>query len=77
MTPLIEMIRSGLALVPILQGKKKPISKGWNDLNNLITTPSELSKLSASNLGLADPQCSPLTCAIPTGWAKHLTEAKE
>jgi len=55
---------SGLMLVPMPLGKKGPTKKGWHNLNNLITTPSELPKLGACNLGLAHAHCNPPTCAV-------------
>lgn len=64
MTSLFDMFRSGLALVPIPQGKKGTTKKGWNDPKNLITTPSKPPKFGASSLGLAHAQCSPHTCAV-------------
>jgi putative DNA primase/helicase len=55
---------SGLMLVPIPLGKKGPTKKGWHNLNNLITTPSDLPKLGPFNLGLAHAHCNPPTCAV-------------
>jgi len=58
------LVSDGHALVPIPLGKKGPTKKGWNDPKNLITTPSELPKFGACNLGLAHAHCNPPTCAL-------------
>jgi len=58
------LVSDGHALVPIPQGKKGPTKKGWHNPDNLITTPSKLSKLGTSNLGLAHACSTPPTSAV-------------
>jgi putative DNA primase/helicase len=60
-----DLIQSGMALVPLPYGQKRPIDPGWNLHSNCITTPSQLAKLQGKNVGLAHAYCTPTpTCAI-------------
>jgi len=59
-----QLVANGFALVPIPSGSKGPTKKGWHNPDNLITTPSKLPKLGASNLGLAHACSTPPTSAV-------------
>lgn len=47
-----EYVKAGWALVPIPSGSKGPTAKGWNKLENCVTTPDDCRKIRA-NVGLA------------------------
>jgi putative DNA primase/helicase len=61
----IDLIQSGLALVPIPCREKGPTSRGWNLRENTITTSEGALLLAGKNIGLAHAFCTPTpTCAI-------------
>jgi hypothetical protein len=61
----IDLINSGLSLVPIPLGLKKPLTPCWNEFKNVISTLSGAVKLQDGNIGLAHAYCTPEpTCAI-------------
>lgn len=65
MTGVSEMLSKGWALVPIPQGQKGPMLKGWNLQPQCITNKEQLHLLEGMNVGLAHAYCKPLpTCAI-------------
>jgi hypothetical protein len=65
MTGVSEMLSNGWALVPIPQGQKGPMLKGWNMQPQCITNKEQLHLLEGMNVGLAHAYCKPLpTCAI-------------
>lgn len=65
MTGVSEMLSKGWALVPIPQGQKGPVHKGWNMQPQCITNKAQLHLLEGMNVGLAHAYCKPLpTCAI-------------
>lgn len=65
MTGVSEMLSKGWALVPIPQGQKGPMLKGWNMQPQCITNKEQLHLLEGMNVGLAHAYCKPLpTCAI-------------
>ena len=55
-------VEHGLALVPIPSGSKGPVTKGWNDIANVLVDKTKLS-LITHNVGLAHAYCKP----DPTG----------
>lgn len=58
-------LASSLALVPIPLGRKGPTERGWNLLENCISTPDKAIRLNGSgNIGLAHAYSDPPTCAI-------------
>ncbi len=60
-----ELLKSGLALVPVPVGRKGPSAKGWNLRENAITQSCEANRLVNKNVGLAHAYCEPTpTCAI-------------
>ena len=65
MTGVSEMLSKGWALVPIPQGQKGPVHKGWNLQPQCITKKEQVHLLEGMNVGLAHAYCKPLpTCAI-------------
>jgi hypothetical protein len=65
MTGVSEMLSKGWALVPIPQGQKGPVHKGWNMRPQCITKKEQVLLLEGMNVGLAHAYCNPLpTCAI-------------
>lgn len=54
-----EYARAGMALVPIPQGQKRPVIKGWNKIDNVITDPEQASTL-LGNIGIAHAYCLPV-----------------
>lgn len=61
----LELLGSGLALIPVPLGEKGPIHRGWNLESECITRPDQLSLLDGKNIGLAHAFCKPTpTCAI-------------
>ena len=62
---ILDLIQSGLALVPVPYREKGPTSRGWNLRENAITTPQGSLLLTGKNIGLAHAFCKPTpTCAI-------------
>ena len=62
---VLDLVQSGLALVPVPHMAKGPTSRGWNLPGNVITTPQAASLLVGKNIGLAHAFCTPTpTCAI-------------
>ena len=60
-----EMLKNGLALVPIPFGQKGPKNKDWNLRSNCVITPSQLNALKGMNIGIAHAYCTPTpTCAL-------------
>ncbi len=59
MITTLDLLKSGFALIPIPFGTKRPILKGWNLRENVITDPSQASVFSGKNIGLAHAYCSP------------------
>ena len=53
-----EYARAGMALVTIPKGQKRPVTRGWNKMDNVITDPDQASEL-AGNIGLAHAYCLP------------------
>jgi hypothetical protein len=65
MTSIAALIESGLALVPIPLGKKRPIRHGWNRRENVITSAADARRLTDMNVGLAHAYSTPTpTCAL-------------
>jgi hypothetical protein len=61
----IDLVQSGLALVPVPYMQKGPSSRGWNLRENAITTPQATLLLAGKNIGIAHAFCTPTpTCAI-------------
>ena len=62
---IVDLIQSGLALVPVPYREKGPTSRGWNLRESVITTPQGSLLLTGKNIGLAHAFCTPTpTCAI-------------
>jgi len=60
-----DLIKSGMALVPIPIGKKGPSHADWNMYRSCITQADQSYKLEGKNVGLAHAYCTPTpTCAI-------------
>ncbi|MGD8853585.1 MAG: bifunctional DNA primase/polymerase, partial [Gammaproteobacteria bacterium] len=57
-----EYVASGLVLVEIPAGKKRPIRRGWNLRKNCISTPEQAARLNTHNIGLAHAYSH--TCAV-------------
>ncbi len=61
----IDLIQSGMALVPIPHGQKGPTHPGWNLRTSCVTTIGQLAELRGKNVGLAHAYCTPQpTCAL-------------
>lgn len=61
----VDLIQSGMALVPIPLGKKGPVHADWNTYGSCITQVNQSYKLEGKNVGLAHAYCTPTpTCAI-------------
>ncbi len=61
----VELIQSGMALVPLPYGQKGPTDAGWNLRSKCITAPSQAAQLQGKNVGLAHAYCIPTpTCAL-------------
>ncbi len=61
----IDLLRSGMALIPIPYGTKGPTHPGWNTRERCITHENQNHLFSGSNVGLAHAYCTPNpTCAI-------------
>ncbi len=74
MIRLEQMVESGMALVPIPPGEKRPCSEGWNLPDNCIIDPAGLGQLAGKNVGLAHAYSTPTpTCAIDIDNFKHAT----
>jgi hypothetical protein len=64
MNPL-NLVQSGLALVPVPYKEKGPKVPGWNLPENAITTQHATLSLTGKNVGLAHAYCTPTpTCAV-------------
>jgi putative DNA primase/helicase len=62
---ILDLIQSGLALVPVPYREKGPTSRGWNLRENVITTSEGSLLLDGKNIGLAHAFCTPTpTCAV-------------
>jgi len=62
---IVDLIQSGLALVPVPYREKGPTSRGWNLRENVITTLEGSLLLVGKNIGLAHAFCTPTpTCAV-------------
>ncbi len=60
-----ELIASGLALVPIPFGQKRPATPGWNLPHKVIKHLEDAVRLEGMNVGLAHAYCDPSpTCAL-------------
>jgi len=60
-----DLIKSGVALIPLPIGKKSPTEQDWNVKENTVTKVKDVKKLIAKNVGLAHAYCTPTpTCAI-------------
>ena len=65
MVDVQALVSSGLSLVPIPFGRKRPNAPAWNERRNVISSVVSASRLSGMNVGLAHAYCSPTpTCAI-------------
>jgi putative DNA primase/helicase len=61
----VDLILSGMALVPIPFGTKSPKHLDWNIPSNCVTQANQHYKLTGHNVGLAHAYCTPTpTCAI-------------
>jgi len=61
----IDLLKSGLALIPVPFGLKGPTEKDWNHTDNCIKSTKDVHIFDGKNIGLAHAYCSPLpTCAI-------------
>lgn len=61
----VNLIRSGMALIPIPYGQKSPTHSNWNTRERCITDPNNHYMLAGKNIGLAHAYCTPTpTCAI-------------
>jgi hypothetical protein len=61
----IDLLESGLALIPVPFGLKGPTEKDWNNTDNCIKSTKDVHIFDGKNIGLAHAYCSPLpTCAI-------------
>lgn len=59
------LIASGLSLVPVPFGRKRPSAPAWNERRNVISSAVSANRLTGMNVGLAHAYCSPTpTCAI-------------
>ena len=63
MTDAVDYAAHGLALVPIPEGQKRPVTTGWNRLENVITDPDQASAL-VGNIGLAHVYSTSPTMAL-------------
>ncbi len=57
-TPL-ELLNSGLTLIPIPLGSKGPNHEEWNLMQNCINSPLQINDLQGKNIGLAHAYCTP------------------
>ena len=65
MTAVIDMLKSGWALVPVPKGIKGPKTVNWNHQEKCVKEPCNANILSDMNIGLAHAYCTPTpTCAI-------------
>jgi putative DNA primase/helicase len=62
MNLLSEYCKYGFALIPIPQGSKGPVNKGWNEKENVITNPIDAINIK-HNVGLAHLYCNSYTTA--------------
>ncbi|WP_396189461.1 AAA family ATPase [Flavobacterium sp.] len=58
-----DYLSAGFALVPLPQGAKGPVTKGWNQLTNCITDASGLTRIQYG-VGLAHAYSKPVTCTL-------------
>jgi len=63
MTDAVAYARAGIALIPIPKGQKRPVTTGWNQLENVITDPEQASGL-VGNIGLAHAYGTSPTMAL-------------
>ena len=65
MTSIEDMLKSGLALIPVLPSEKKPQYPNWNLKEGCVTSQSEHHRFDGMNVGIAHAFCSPTpTCAL-------------
>ena len=65
MYKVTELLSHGMALIPIPRGCKGPITSGWNEHRNVITSTQLATSLLGLNIGIAHAYCTPRpTCAI-------------
>jgi putative DNA primase/helicase len=57
MNLLSEYCKYGFALIPIPEGSKGPVNKGWNEKQNVITNPDDAINIK-HNVGLAHLYCN-------------------
>lgn len=60
---LSQYIDAGFSLVPLPEGSKGPVTKGWNQRNNCITDVAGLSRI-PDGVGLAHAYSAPVTCSL-------------
>jgi putative DNA primase/helicase len=62
---IVNLINSGLAILPVPYKEKGPKVKGWNLQHNAINTAMGATALIGNNVGLAHAYCTPSpTCSI-------------
>jgi len=60
-----DLLKHGVALVPMPYGQKGPTKPAWNARHNVITKPGQAELVNGLNIGIAHAYCSPnATCAI-------------
>jgi len=53
-----------LAYIPIRTGTKKPLLYGWNQRENVVTSPEDKHKLAGHDIALAHAYCDPPTACL-------------
>ena len=64
MATVKDLLTHGIALVPIPYGQKGPANPGWNNIQSVLTSPTQVHLANNMNIGIAHAYCSPATCAI-------------
>ena len=71
----VDLLRSGMALVPIPPGQKGPTRRGWNLRENCVTSDYQIAHLHGMSIGLAHAYCTPApSCALDIDQYKSAKE---
>ena len=74
MYKVTELLSHGVALIPIPRGFKGPITSGWNEHRNVITSTQLATSLLGLNIGIAHAYCTPKAKqSAPARLCRHLT----
>ena len=74
MYKVTELLSHGMALIPIPRGCKGPITSGWNEHRNVITSTQLATSLLGLNIGIAHAYCKPKAKqSAPVRLCRHLT----